>query len=912
MEKTCKLNEVSIACNKAITLVNRLALSQDEIALNAKSYTVKLARLFNESNIAKEVLKNRTTIGVFGASQAGKSYLVSNIAASSGRMYTVWDNQEVDFLSYVNPPGGDKEATGVVTRFTHREDSGALGFPVEIKVMTKVEIAMILYNSFAHDIQSDGELLSMLNQNFYNLEALEERVELCKKYIVSDKGNRTLSYCELVKFADYIKNDPVGNLSSFDLTSEFWTKIFEIAPLLSVKGLSELFSIFWGDLKVLTSIFVNIANEIDKFKGATTVYAKTDVYMLPSSEKAGEYVQSPDNINSVTVLDKIFKNDLREVKVALDKEAKSVVLVKVPLLAASTLEVLFPLQGKTPLENFDVLDFPGARSRQPYTYKDFKVSESELTDSFVPDYFQEHGGQLLRRGKVAYLFERYNARHEIDVMLFCLNSSAQSEVSSLTPIIGSWINLNIGKTPQERALFGKNPLVGVLTRFDEAFTKSLNVQANIENNSGVIGTAIERIQGCEWLNNWENGQPLSQFFFVRRPNLPGSKNIFKLENGIEQSILEEVAPKIKNFCDNVEKEPRFKDLVYGGENFGRKTLDAVFTPNDGGALYINKFLKENYQDFYDIKSHFLKKLSENLADIYASLSRYASFDGAKAQSEALLKAKKIVDGLRQCDRASQIFCDIHELLELSYDDLWNDYTLNHSVFSQSTERFAQDVLNRFKDACKDLASGDGFLKLFAVLKRSWTLNDLQNVESMQNGKTDYSFFYNESKEHFISDEKELKEAFSDLMTSFTEELLKASCALGLKEYLISEFSKNEKKGLPVQTLARTQVRKAKLIISDFNTYFRVGNNVVFKRDEQDKIKRPLFRESFELDDCFPHMTDELMETGNHYRQDYFEILTKLICGENLKTNNPYGLSSDDNQELCEILEKIELYKNLLQ
>ena len=46
-----------------------------------KNLKVELCKLVNEATAASEVLPTNISLGVFGASQAGKSYLVSTLAA---------------------------------------------------------------------------------------------------------------------------------------------------------------------------------------------------------------------------------------------------------------------------------------------------------------------------------------------------------------------------------------------------------------------------------------------------------------------------------------------------------------------------------------------------------------------------------------------------------------------------------------------------------------------------------------------------------------------------------------------------------------------------------------------------------------------------------------------------------------
>ena len=522
----------------------------------------------------------------------------------------------------------------------------------------------------------------------------------------------------------------------------------------------------------------------------------------------------------------------------------------------------------------------------------------------MPRYLVEGGGQLLRRGKVAYLFERYNSRHEIDLMLFCLNSAAQSEVSSLTPIITNWIYTNIGKDAQERTQFGKNPLVGVLTRFDEAFTKNIEAQAKVEGDIGVIATAVERINGCEWLNAWNidpvlGPQPLRQFFFVRRPNLPNSSKIFAMQNGVETKVLDSMQGKIKDFCNQIAGEPRFNDLVYGGAEANLKTLEAVFTPNDGGALYINSFLMENYRNFKDIKEHFVKNIQHRVEDITNILNRYASLDAHKAALASKNQADYIIRSLRQCDKFAHFFADLHALQELDERAVIENYAQNYSQSVSNAERFATEVIRMYKEQLEDMCEGAGFEQLFGILSLSFTDKELKAISAVQNAEDLYSFFYDKEHKLFISDKSLLKKNFHNLMCAYVGELNKALEALKVREYLIKSLNEDESKGLTIEELAAIQGRKALKILSDFGTYLRSD---AFSQASIYEGQRQLFTEVFEVDGNLPHLTQEHLNIAERYQHDYFYVLRELICNANLAAANQYGLTDSENQQLLEILE----------
>ena len=90
------------------------------------------------------------TAGFFGLSQAGKSFLISALAADQkGNLETIFDGQQLDFIKHINPPGGGKEATGLVTRFTRSAKAAVPGYPLELRLFHEIEVAKILVNAIS-------------------------------------------------------------------------------------------------------------------------------------------------------------------------------------------------------------------------------------------------------------------------------------------------------------------------------------------------------------------------------------------------------------------------------------------------------------------------------------------------------------------------------------------------------------------------------------------------------------------------------------------------------------------------------------------------------------------------------------------------------------------------------------------
>ena len=147
---------------QAIDWISRVRGNARSVDSEADSLVYRLRRVRNQAKSLGVAAGLPSTVGFFGLSQAGKSYLISALAAGGdGKLETVVDGLRLDFINHINPPGGGKEATGLVTRFSFRAKQGPAGFPLELKLFEEVELVKILANSFFNDFNFEKMILHM-------------------------------------------------------------------------------------------------------------------------------------------------------------------------------------------------------------------------------------------------------------------------------------------------------------------------------------------------------------------------------------------------------------------------------------------------------------------------------------------------------------------------------------------------------------------------------------------------------------------------------------------------------------------------------------------------------------------------------------------------------------------------------
>ena len=142
-------------------------------------------------------------------------------------------------------------------------------------------------------------------------------------------------------------------------------------------------------------------------------YSKS-IYLSESS-----ILRGGGEILDVTRVKEIYGNDTSEQTVYSDDKEVSISTNRLSaVISEVTLSVSEDLQTKKEfIQNTDLLDFPGARSR---------LVLNKITDEETP--------LMYLRGKISYLFKRYSTNLEINNLLFCINDQ-QIEVNELPSLL---------------------------------------------------------------------------------------------------------------------------------------------------------------------------------------------------------------------------------------------------------------------------------------------------------------------------------------------------------------------------------------------------------------------------------------------------------------------------------------------
>lgn len=551
--------ELSRRCQDVAELV---AEALEWLGHNANRETVgsestNLMRALRRSKARAQKLavaaRRNMCVGVFGPSQAGKSFLVSVLARPRNGKLTAdfFDGPggRRDFISEINPPG-EGESTGLVTRFTMRRDACPEGFPIRLRLLTEADIARVLANTFLMDGDQSEEPPTA-----------EEIAKLSGAHARPKTVGIGMSAEDVWDIREYLEKG-FSRAAYVAALKPFWDEAAEIAPALSLADRAAFLSLLWGRHQFFTDLYVTLGKALAETGHATEVFAGMNA-LIPREE-------SIIDVKTLAGLDKECFDNTVELRTAA---GTSTTLPK-PIVAALTAELIVPM-AEQPSEMFahtDLLDFPGARARFTTNLeRTFAIAESPRKETFL-------------RGKVAYLFDRYVAEQELTCMLLCVPPS-NMEVTDLPRLVEDWVSATHGATPGDRA-GTECILFFVFTKFDMHLPDNAATGADPETRwqRRIEASMIDPFGKLSdsWVNEWANGAPFRNSFWLRNPQYPAEAFIRYSADLTEIALVPEKEPRLDELRAGCLSMPGVKRHFTDPA----RAWDAAMALNDGGVSYL--------------------------------------------------------------------------------------------------------------------------------------------------------------------------------------------------------------------------------------------------------------------------------------------------------------------------------------
>lgn len=614
---------------QALTWIEDVRHTAPSVAIEADSLSVELYQARNLARNLKRVTSTPTTVGFFGLSQAGKSFLISALAADQdGELETcIADNKYLNFIDHFNPTGSGAEATGLVTRFTYQKQPiPDAAYPLRLRLLREVEVAMILANAWFKDF----------DQNRFP-DQISEKIVQSTLEPYKDFDLRTATAIpgvtseDVVALLDYMK-DLLGNSAS-KLNAAYWPRVIKIAPYLSIAQRAQVFSVLWGQQTLFSQAYMSLAQALQQLGCVEEIYVPISV--LGQENAKGEFGQHK-NIMDVSTLSKLFTASDEGVTVrpiSNDQKLGAPTSIQRAELTALAVEMIFPL-AKAPkdkvVEDVDLLDFPGYRSRSEFISMD-DAKPANADDGAVSG--------LFLRGKVAYLFQRYISQQEMSGLVMCTSADKQSEVVGVDLVLTQWIKQSQGKTAAERQ--GRCGLIWALTKFDLSIADALAIRLD----SGVQQhwdnvlrfTIMERFGNQSWIQKWDTQGGFKNVFLVRKPRY-NSAFLEHDEVGNELRLQQTTLAKMNKIREVFIATEAVQTYIAQPD----EAWDAMLGENDGG---ISRF-SSSFAKIADINIK-LTRIEDELQKwhdkLYDSLKGWHHEGGNAALEEQQVQAQLIED-----------------------------------------------------------------------------------------------------------------------------------------------------------------------------------------------------------------------------------------------------------------------------
>lgn len=653
------------ASAEAIVWVGDARRRSERLDREAEGMTIDLRRIRNRVRRLGQAATRPAALGFFGISQAGKSYLVSSLAANeAGELETEMDGRRLNFISHINPPGGGKEATGLVTRFTRHAGEVPDGHPVALSMFSEADLVKVLGNSFYNDFDREKFAQDISPER---IRALLSEIEKA-----AQPGPQPgITEDDAVDIRDYFFDHFRKSMEA--LEGDFWPTVLRLAHRLKTADRARLFSILWGEVEVLTASYVQLCGGLAKLGHARKVFAAVDC--LVREDGAGELSQA-GSIMNVDCLQRLGVADEEEVSVipfGEDGFGAPAALAR-PLLAALTSEMAFRLVDPpraAMIEDVDLLDFPGYRAR-------LGVRSADEIGAAVHNKDANPAAELILRGKVSYLFERYIEDQEMNFLSLCTPCNQQIDVPDLAPALEAWIKATQG---EDAATRGQRPsgLFWCITKFDARLVVSPGQTDDILRQAweGMIHIAlIERFGKYDWLKQWAPDQPFDNVFLLRKPGM--AEAVIESSGTREVRIRPDKEEQIALLRRTFLEEPRVQDHIRDHE----AAWDAMLSLDDGGATRLAEALAGVVR--LEVK---LGRIAEQIAEIRKEaverlLGPWYAAEGAAEEAQKRKIARKVIEALT---RSGDSVGELLHLLQPNPEMLHSTYMRAETILAEPSD-----------------------------------------------------------------------------------------------------------------------------------------------------------------------------------------------------------------------------------
>lgn len=849
MELSEYCESLAKACEDAGNWVGR----NEDVVRNEKEGLLKeLRRAKRSFKRCARASSRKMCAGVFGPSQAGKSYLISALARDeNNNLNALFGNESHDFISEINPEGG-KESTGLVTRFTMtRPRDLPDGFPVRVRLLSETDIVKIIANTYFADCELKEDPGSDIKATLKTLSGRQ------------GKGECVIGLDEMEDLREYLARDFRSKARVQELENKYWEQALVLGPKLYLEDRIRLYSLIWDEVEEFTRLLRTLLNALSSLGYAENAYCPLSA-LIPRET----------SIIDVNTLEGV--NDPKSAP--LDIVTPKGIRTSLPrsVIAALVAELTIVMEEK-PAKYFDytdLLDFPGYRSR--YKFDDVR-KELKKTGMLK---------EMFLRGKVAYLFQRYSAENELTSMLLCIGPSNQ-EVQDLPGVINSWIAVTHGEKPEDRV--GKLvSLFLILTKFDLEFEDKKGAPTLETRWDNRLHASLLDFFGKQhdWPTQWTPGQGFNNIFFLRNPNFRFDSvmdYVGDKEKGVRPQRVEYVKKLHEAFMHGQLVREHIKDPA--------RAWNEAMRLNDGGISYIRESLSPLCDPQIKIRQ-LLGNVNETREAIARRLAPFwQSDDKEELRRQKLLLIRNLFAKLGQLEASQQRLGQLLRGFTVDDADIFDLHQeASRRYLDMNDQEDSQEAPPEILQVDVNLAEVD--VEAWNPFMQQDTPADNPATQMENEHKLDESDFfasYIESKWieklHLMANDPGLQKFFmlsEKDFSDFASELSTGAARLGLQEEMAEAFRKvaayaNTRK----ESIVRKQAAIAAQILNNYVNW--LGFNPYSQKESQRTVQMPngksvVVFEPRVPDNGLPEIGDTRADWTRPWFGDWLNALAGLIMG----------------------------------
>ncbi|MGD0516131.1 MAG: virulence factor SrfC family protein [Thermoguttaceae bacterium] len=456
----------------------------------------------------------------YGASQVGKSLFMGQVLRPQSESHCPIGGDEtlgepayykdLSFNNDLNPQCGANEATALVTRFTTKDRMGTgvpPDYPVMVRALTRVEWLRVLARGFYNECKVPDKTWQQgeLEELFDNLHRRCAGEQVDRKWRMDLLD--AFSYMRNVDQRGFQAKEAIinGLLSRYALTDEGY--------------LAAAAALFWDNWESLTNVFVRVNNFLQRITVADrdpVIFAHwATVRFLLDSQHTKVHERSTSKLwnrvawSDVHLVqkDKCFVLEYRPGS-GQGNEDQETIQAGMLELAVPVLPHRLSDDWRKVIEQMDFLDVPGMKVGFGGGGGKKRTGADTLEEQM----------EIVKRGKVAYLFERYTDELQIQTLLLLLRGGGLEVKSQMKYHVEKWGRSRYGEKnwPQkirEEALF--IGMTGIDDEFqnhdnyaekglyDNRMKQLLDTLGSVMNNFGGHGKALTNVYPIRYPGTWD-------------------------------------------------------------------------------------------------------------------------------------------------------------------------------------------------------------------------------------------------------------------------------------------------------------------------------------------------------------------------------------------------------------------------